>query len=139
MTIKFHQVSYQNFLSTGNVATVIRLDKHKTTLAIGENGSGKSTVLEAISFALYGKSIRNVNKPLLINSIIGKNLLVELTFGIGQKEYIVRRGMKPNIFEIWTDGVLINQDSASKDYQEILETQIIKQSHKSFCQIEVIS
>lgn len=137
--IRFKKVKYKNFLSTGNIPTEIQLDNHKNTLIIGENGAGKSTVLEAISFALYGKALRNVNKPQLINSIVGKHLLVELEFSIGSKEYLVKRGMKPTIFEIYVDGKVINQDSASKDYQEILETQILKLNHKSFSQIVVLS
>ena len=139
MTIKFKTVRYRNLLSTGNIFTEIQLDNHKNTLIIGDNGSGKSTILEAISFALYGKPMRNINKPQLINSITGKGLLVEIKFSISNKNYLVRRGMKPNLFEIFVDEKLLNQASASKDYQEILETQILKLNHKSFCQIIVLS
>jgi DNA repair exonuclease SbcCD ATPase subunit len=137
--IVFKQVSYQNFLSTGNAFITVPLSKHKNTLIIGENGSGKSTVLEAISYALYGKPLRNINKPQLVNSVIGKNMLVILDFSIGSREYQIKRGQKPNIFEIYQDGVLLNQEAASKDYQEMLETQILRRSHKSFSQIEVLS
>jgi len=137
--IKFKKISYRNFLSAGNIFTTVNLDQFKNTLIIGENGAGKSSVLEAISFALYGKSMRNVNKPQLINSITGKGLLTEIEFSIGGKSYLVRRGMKPNIFEIYIDDKLLNQDSAARDYQEILETQILKLNHKSFSQIVVLS
>lgn len=137
--INFKRVKFKNFLSTGNIPNEIQLDKNKTTLIVGDNGAGKSTVLEAISFALYGKALRNVNKPQLVNSITNKHLLVELEFSIGSKQYLIRRGMKPNIFEIYVDGNLINQDSAAKDYQEILETQILKLNHKSFSQIVILS
>jgi DNA repair exonuclease SbcCD ATPase subunit len=137
--IKFKKVKYKNFLSTGNIFSEIQLDTHKNTLIIGENGAGKSTVLEAISFALYGKPMRNINKPQLVNSITKKDLMVELEFGIGLKNYLIRRGMKPNIFEIYTDDKLLNQDSAARDYQQILETQILKLNHKSFAQIMVLS
>jgi DNA repair exonuclease SbcCD ATPase subunit len=137
--IRFKSISYKNFLATGNIPNKIQLDKNKTTLISGENGAGKSATLEAISFALYGKAIRNINKPQLINSITGKHLLVELEFSIGSKEYLIRRGMKPTIFEIHVDGKLLNQDSASRDYQEILEKQILKLNHKSFSQIVILS
>jgi DNA repair exonuclease SbcCD ATPase subunit len=106
-----------------------------STLIVGENGAGKSTFIEAISYALYGRPFRRINKPQLINAINQKNLLVELEFSIGNKEYIVRRGMKPNVFEIVQDGILVNQDAAMRDYQEYLEKSILKLNHKSFTQI----
>ena len=133
--IYFTKVRWKNLLSTGNVFTEIDLCKSQSTLIVGENGSGKSTFLEAISFALYGKPFRKINKPMLVNSINQKNLLVEIEFTIGKKQYLVRRGLKPNIFEILIDGILINQEAASKDYQEVLEKNILRLTHKSFSQI----
>jgi DNA repair exonuclease SbcCD ATPase subunit len=108
------------------------------TLIIGANGSGKSTFLDALSFALFGKPFRSINKPQIINSINGKNLMVEVEFTIGTKHYVIKRGLKPNIFEIWNDGTLLNQDAAVRDYQEVLEKNILKLNHKSFCQIIVL-
>lgn len=137
--IHFKKVSYQNFLSTGNKATVIQLDKNKNTLIVGKNGAGKSTVLEAISVGLYGKTMRNINKPQQVNTMTGKGMMIEIEFAIGVKNYLVRRGIKPTVFEIFMDGKLIDQDSASRDYQEILENQILKLNHKSFSQVVVLS
>jgi DNA repair exonuclease SbcCD ATPase subunit len=136
--INFKTIRYKNILSTGNTFTEIRLDKNPTTLIIGSNGSGKSTFLDAISFALFGKPFRRINKPQLLNSINNKNMLIEVEFMVGTKEYLIRRGIKPNIFEIWQDGTLLNQDAASKDYQEVLEKTILKLNHKSFCQIIIL-
>jgi len=136
--IQFRTIRYKNILSTGNIFTEIQLNKNPTTLVIGQNGSGKSTFLDALSFGLFGKPFRKINKPQLINSINDKNMLVEIEFSIGTKEYLIKRGMKPNIFEIWQEGSLINQDAASKDYQEILEKNILKLNHKSFCQIIIL-
>jgi DNA repair exonuclease SbcCD ATPase subunit len=133
--ILFKTIRYKNLLSTGNTFTEIKLDQHPSTLIIGENGAGKSTMIEAISFALYGKSFRKINKPQLLNSINQKNLLVEIEFSIGNKEYLVRRGLKPTVFEIFVDGDMLNQDAASRDYQEILEKNILRLTHKSFSQI----
>lgn len=136
--INFKHIRYMNILSTGNAWTEIPLDTHKTTLILGENGAGKSTILDALSFALYGKAFRKINKPQLMNSINGKGLLVELTFTIGDIAYMVKRGMKPNIFEIFKNGELIKQDAANKDYQLYLEENIIKMNHKSFGQVVVL-
>lgn len=136
--INFKQIRYMNILSTGNAWTEIPLDSHKTTLILGENGAGKSTILDALSFALYGKAFRKINKPQLMNSINGKGLLVELTFTVGDITYMVKRGMKPNIFEIFKNGELIKQDAANKDYQLYLEENIIKMNHKSFGQVVVL-
>lgn len=136
--ITFHKIRYKNLLSTGNSFTELELSKNPTTLIIGQNGSGKSTFLDALSYGLFGKPFRKINKPQLVNSINDKNMLVEVEFTIGTKKYLIRRGMKPNIFEIFQDGTLINQDAAKKDYQEILEKTILKFNHKSFCQIEVL-
>jgi DNA repair exonuclease SbcCD ATPase subunit len=136
--ITFQKIKYKNLLSTGNSFTELDLSKNPTTLIIGQNGSGKSTFLDALSYVLFGKPFRKINKPQLVNSINDKNMVVEIDFTIGTKEYFIRRGMKPNIFEIFQDGVLLNQDAAKKDYQEILEKTILKLNHKSFCQIVVL-
>lgn len=136
--ITFHKIRYKNLLSTGNSFTELELSKNPTTLIIGQNGSGKSTFLDALSYVLFGKPFRKINKPQLVNSINDKNMLVEVEFTIGTKQYSIRRGMKPNVFEIFQDGTLINQDAAKKDYQEILEKTILKLNHKSFCQIVVL-
>lgn len=137
--IIFKTIRYKNLLATGNKFIEIKLNKHKSTLVTGSNGSGKTSSLVALFYALYGKALTGINKPQLINSITKKNLLVEAEFSIGNKEYLVRRGMKPNVFEIFCDGYLLNQDSQIKDYQEVLETQILKINHKSFKQIVIIT
>lgn len=138
MLINFHTVRWKNLLSTGNQWTEIQLDRSKSTLILGENGSGKSTFIEALVFALYGKPYRNINKPQLINSITGKGLMAEVEFSIGSKRYLVRRGAKPSVFEILVDGKLLNQTSDVREYQEILEKNILKLNHKSFCQVVVL-
>lgn len=127
-----------NLLSTGNEFTEIILNKAKSTLIIGDNGAGKSTAIEAISFALFGKPFRNINKPQLVNAITGKNMLVELEFSIHNKNYLIRRGMKPNVFEIYCDDQLLDQDSKNYDYQQYLEQNILKLNYKSFKQIVVL-
>lgn len=137
--LKFKVVRFRNLLSTGNQFTEISLDSHKTTLIIGENGAGKTTVIDAIFYSLYGKPLRLINKPQLVNTITGRDLLVEIEFDIGSNEYLIRRGMKPNVFEIYLNGSLLDQDAASKDQQEYLETQILKMNFKSFSQIVVLS
>lgn len=136
--IIFKKLRYRNFLSTGNNFTEIDLTKSKRTLIVGANGSGKSTSLCALSFALFGKAHRNINKPQLINSINNKNCEVEVEFELGSNQYKVRRGIKPTIFEIYQNGNLLNQSSTSKDYQKILEQNILKLNHKSFHQIVVL-
>lgn len=136
--LQFQKIRYKNILSTGNTFTEIRLDENPTTLVVGTNGSGKSTFLDALSFALFGKPFRLINKPQLLNSINQKNLHVEVDFMVGSKQYKVIRGIKPNLFEIWQDDVMINQDASNRDYQEYLEKNILKLNHKSFCQIVVL-
>lgn len=118
--------------------TEIQLNKHDNTLIIGDNGAGKSTLLDALSFVLFGKAFRKINKPQLINTITQKNLVVEIEFSIGKSDYKVIRGIKPTIFEVYKDGELLNQSSTSLDYQEILEKQILKVNHKSFCQVVIL-
>lgn len=134
----FESISYKNFLSTGDTPTVIKLNSDSATLVVGANGSGKSTMLDAISYALFGKPHRNINRPQLVNSINCKQLLVEVKFSIGSNKYQVIRGMKPNIFEIYHNGVMLNQESHSRDYQKVLEMNIIKLNHRSFHQVVVL-
>ncbi len=136
--ILFKKLRWQNLLSTGNQFTEVLLNKSKSTLIVGENGAGKSTILDALSFVLYGKPFRNINKPQLLNSITGKGLLVEIEFSIGNKEYMIRRGIKPGIFEVYQNGNLINQNSDVREYQDMLEKTILKMNHKSFGQIVVL-
>ncbi len=136
--ITFKSVRYKNFLSTGNVFTEIKLNENATTLIVGENGAGKSTFLDAITFSLFGKPFRNINKPQLVNSINEKDCIVEVEFAIASKQYKIIRGIKPNVFEIYIDGELLNQDAKSKDYQEQLEKLILKMNYKSFTQIVIL-
>ena len=136
--IKFHKVRYRNFLSTGDTFTEIDLNRKPTTLIIGANGSGKSTVLDALTFGLFGKAFRKVNKMALINSINKKHTVVEVEFSIGRKQYRVMRAIKPNKFEIYLNGSLIHQDANVRDYQAILEQQILKLTYKSFTQVVVL-
>lgn len=125
-------------MSTGNVFSEVLLSQHRDALIIGENGAGKSTILDALTFALFGKAFRKINKSSLINSVNTKECVVEIEFDIGKKQYKVVRGIKPNVFEIHCNGTLLNQDSASKDYQEHLEKFILKMNYKSFTQIVVL-
>jgi len=136
--VVFKKIRYKNFLSSGNIFTEIELNKNKKTLIIGKNGSGKSTFLDALTFCLFNKAFRNINKPQLINSITTKGLLVEVDFSIGKKEYTVRRGMKPNLFEILCDGKLLNQAADNRDYQQSLEKNILKMNYRTFVQIVIL-
>lgn len=136
--ITFKTVRYKNFLSTGNSFTTIDLHNTKTTLVVGHNGSGKSTMLDAISFALFGRSHRNISRAQLINSINNKDCVVEVEFIIGKSNYKIIRGIKPSIFEVWKNHVMINQSSHAKDYQKIIEQNILKLNHKSFHQVVVL-
>ena len=136
--IKFHKVRYKNFLSTGDTFTEIDLNRKPTTLIIGANGSGKSTVLDALTFGLFGRAFRKVNKMALVNSINQKKTVVEVEFSIGRKQYKVMRGIKPNKFEIYLNGSLIHQDSNVRDYQSLLEQQILKLNYKSFTQVVIL-
>lgn len=136
--INFKLIKWKNFLSYGNEFAEIDLSKSGMTLIVGENGSGKSTLLDALTFALFGKPFRNINKPQLINSINKKDCLVELEFSSGLNNYKIKRGLKPSIFEVYCNDELINQSAEMKDYQEILEKQILKLNLKSFCQVVVL-
>lgn len=136
--IVFEKIRWKNFLSYGNYFTEIVLNKSEMTLICGDNGAGKTTFLDALTFCLFGKPFRNINLPQLQNSINGKDCLVECEFKIGNASYLVRRGMNPKTFEVLKDGKLLDQDSKSKDYQKMLEDQILKMSYKSFCQVVIL-
>ena len=138
MRINFEKVLYKNILSTGNVFTTVELNQVPSTLIAGSNGSGKSTLLDAIVFGLYGRPFRNINKAQLVNSINNKELVVELYFAAGGDKYMIRRGIKPNIFEIWKNGAMINQDASVRDYQAFLEDSILGINFKAFNQIVVL-
>ena len=136
--IKFHYVKWKNFLSAGNVWTEIELDTHKNTLIMGHNGSGKSTFLDALTFVLFGKPFRKVNKGNVVNSINNKNCEVQIEFTVNNRRYKVIRGAKPNVFEIYCEGHMVNQDAAAKDYQEHLEKNILRMNYKSFTQVVIL-
>ena len=136
--ITFEKVRWKNFLSTGAAFTEINFQKSPNTLIIGNNGAGKSTILDALCFGLFGKPFRKINKPQLLNSINNQAAVVEIEFSIGKKKYKVIRGIKPNTFEIYQNDVLLNQDAASKDYQEHLEKFILRLNYKSFTQVVIL-
>jgi DNA repair exonuclease SbcCD ATPase subunit len=136
--ILFKTIKWKNFLSTGNQFTEVNFQDANTNLIVGTNGSGKSTILDALTFALYNKPFRKINKPQLINSVNEKDCLVEIEFNISNKEYKVVRGIKPNIFEIWIDGKVQDQDSATQDQQKKLEEGILKLNYKSFTQTVIL-
>lgn len=136
--ILFKKLRWKNFLSTGNNFTELDFLKNNTTLVVGQNGAGKSTMLDALSFALFGKGHRNIAKPQLVNSVNRKACVVEVEFELSGNEWKVVRGIKPNVFEIWKGDTMINQSSHAKEYQKILEQNIIKLNHKSFHQIVVL-
>lgn len=136
--ILFKVLRYKNLLSTGNQFTELNLASNKSTLIVGKNGHGKSTIIEALTFGLFGRAFRNINKPTLVNSINQRDCVVEIEFEANSKDYKIIRGIKPNIFEIWCNGKLINQDSSSGDYQKYLEKNILKMNFKSFTQIVIL-
>ena len=136
--IRFKNVRWKNFLSTGNQWTQIEFEKNDTTLIIGANGSGKSTVLDALTFVLFNKPFRKINKPQLVNTTNEKDCKVEIEFDVGTRQYKVIRGIKPSVFEIWVDDKMMNQDAAAADQQKYLENNILKLNYKSFTQIVIL-
>lgn len=138
MKIIFKKVRWKNLLSTGNAFTEIDLTSHQTTLIIGENGAGKSTILDALCFGLFGKPFRKVNKPSIVNSVNKRDLRVEIEFVIGTKEYRIVRGMKPNVFEVHQDGRKLNESASIRDFQKYIEQNILKLNYRSFTQIVVL-
>jgi DNA repair exonuclease SbcCD ATPase subunit len=136
--LEFKKLRWMNFLSTGNSFSEIDFSKHKTTIITGDNGAGKSTILDALSYVLYGKSFRGINIGNLVNSINSKDSLVEIEFSNGKNDYLIRRGQKPKLFEVYKNGEMLNQEAKSKDQQEMIEDQILRMSHKSFCQVVVL-
>tara|TARA_R100001480_G_scaffold921_5_gene2686 strand:- start:1943 stop:3640 length:1698 start_codon:yes stop_codon:yes gene_type:complete len=136
--IVFKNIRYKNFLSSGNTFTEVDLRKSRSTLVVGHNGAGKSTMLDALSFSLFGKPHRKISKAQLVNSINQKHALVEVEFSVGTSNFKIIRGIKPNVFEIWKDGKMINQSSHAMEYQKILEQNILKLNHKSFHQVVVL-
>ena len=136
--IIFKKIKWKNFLSTGNQFIEVDLNKSNTTLIIGTNGSGKSTLLDAMTYVLFNRPFRIIKKEQMVNTVNNGDALVEIEFSIGTKEYKVRRGIKPNIFEIYCDNELINQDASSVDYQKILERNIMRLSYRSFVQVVIL-
>ena len=134
----FETLKWKNFLSTGNYFNELNFLETPTNLVVGENGAGKSTMLDALSFALFGKAHRNINKPQLVNTINNKDCMCEVEFTVNGVNYKIVRGLKPAKFEIWKDGTMINQSSHAREYQEILEKNVLQMSHKSFHQIVVL-
>ena len=136
--IIFKNVKWKNFLSTGNTGISIDLDNSSQTLIIGDNGAGKSTILDAMCFGLFGKPFRVISKNQLVNSVNNTGTEVEVSFAIGTKEYRVFRSIKPNKFEIYCDDRLVNQEGHSRDYQKVLEQQILKLNYSSFTQVVIL-
>ena len=136
--IIFKKVRYKNFLSTGQQFIEINLNEAPTTLVVGNNGAGKSTMLDALCFGLFNKPFRAVKKDQLVNTINEKECVVEVEFQIGKKEYKIIRGIKPNLFEIWCNGDMLNQDAAIRDYQKHLEQHILKLNFRSFTQVVIL-
>jgi DNA repair exonuclease SbcCD ATPase subunit len=138
MQIFFRSIRWKNFLSTGNDFIELNLAAGGATLIVGANGQGKSQLLDALTFALFGKPFRNINKPQLVNSITSKDLLVELEFTINKNNYLIRRGIKPVVFEVYCNDSLLNQDAEMRDYQDFLERKILRTNYKTFCQVVIL-
>ncbi len=136
--ITFRKVTFKNFLSTGNTPTEIELDQHSTTLVIGDNGAGKSTMLDALCFGLFGKPFRRIKKEQLINSVNERDCKIEVHFDIGRNKFLIIRGIKPNRFEIYKNGTMLNQDASARDYQKHLENNILKLNYRSFTQVVIL-
>ena len=136
--IIFRSVKWKNFLSTGNQFTQIQLDYAPTTLIIGENGAGKSTILDSLCFVLFNKPFRNISKSQLVNSVNGNGTIVEVEFNVNNKDVKVVRGIKPNKFEVWIGDTMINQDANARDYQKHLEQQILGLNYRSFTQVVIL-
>src|SRR6056300_568300 len=136
--IVFKRIKYKNFLSSGNTPIEVKLNISQTTLIVGSNGSGKSTLLDAICFALFNKPFRIIKKEQIINSINQSDCMVELEFDVGAKQYLIRRGIKPNVFEIFCNGKLVNQDASNIDYQKYLEQNIMRLNYRSFLQVVML-
>lgn len=136
--IDFEKIKFKNFLGVGNQFTEVDFKKSATTLIIGSNGAGKTTLLDALTFVLFGKSFRGINKPQLINATNERDCVVEVEFKIATTAYKVRRGIKPNIFEIYRNGSLLDQSSSAVDQQKWFEQSVLKMNYKSFTQIVII-
>ena len=136
--IKFEKIRWKNLLSTGNQFTEIEFNRNDTTLIIGENGSGKSTVLDALCFGLFGKPFRIISKSQLVNTVNAMETVVEVEFSIASRKYKIIRGIKPNVFQIWQNDVMLNQEANNRDYQKILEQQILKLNYRSFTQVVIL-
>ncbi len=136
--ILFENIRWKNFLSTGDQWTEIDFTQSSNTIIIGSNGSGKSTLLDALTFALFNKPFRKINKPQLVNTVNEKNCLVEVNFKVGNKKYFIRRGMKPNVFDIEVNGTVLHKEADDRSNQRILEDNILKLNHKSFTQVVIL-
>ena len=136
--IEFQKIRWRNFLSTGDYFSEVQLNKSPSTLIVGNNGAGKSTILDALTFGLFGKAFRKINKPQLVNSVNSKDCVIEIEFKIGNRDYLVRRGIKPAIFEIYINNKMLDQDSKIRDSQLHLEEAILKLNYKSFTQTVIL-
>ena len=136
--ILFEKICWKNFLSTGNQFTEVKFTENNTTLIIGTNGTGKSTVLDALTFSLFNKPFRKISKPQLVNTVNEKDCKVEVEFCVGSTQWKVVRGIKPNIFEIWRDGNLMDQSASAVDHQKWFEQNVLKMNYKSFTQIVIL-
>ena len=136
--ILFQKIKWRNLLSTGNNWTEVALSSKSTTVIIGTNGAGKSTILDALTFVLFNKPFRKINKSQLLNSTNEKDCSVEIEFSIGSTDWFIRRGMKPNVFEIYRNGKMLNQSASVNDQQKWLEQNVLKMNYKSFTQIVIL-